>query len=295
MASGFPDWLRAFSMLGKYGTEYKVVAVTEEGNLYVLLQGEDADEVLRTVRLDDQGRLSAFIIDSVDAWNQMLTVGNAELAARLGSPLKYDRRGSIVVATDFSLGYGVWVKKYSGSDSAVTLTPDRFATGGYSVECLASAAGAADSGLCAVIPTLPSAGRGVSCLFSMFATMSYLEIDVYCYDGDDYFRAYAKYDHAAGELEIRDEDLGAKVVVEDVTIVPSPDVFNFFKVTFDTTTGMYKELLFNDVIKDLSAYKLETDESGTTPRLDITIKMHNRYGEADKVYIDSAIVTINEP
>lgn len=290
----FADWVRAFAMMGTDGTDYLPVLLGPDGSMYTVLQGE-YEGVLRTVKLDDEGRMSAFVIDSTDAWAQMLSIGNAELAARLGSPLRYDRRGSIVVADDFSTGWGVWVKVYAGANAAVELTPGHFATGGYSVECLGSVDPASYSGICAVIPTLPSAGRGVSCLFSIFANLSHFQIDAYYYDGDDYFRAYAKYNHTDGELIIRDEDAGEVVVTTSVTVVPSADVFNFFKVTFDTSTGMYKELLFNDNIIDLSAYTLETGASGTTPRVDVKITLHPRLASADKGYIDSAIVTINEP
>lgn len=291
----FADWTRAFAMMGDSPVGYKIVLLAEDGSMYTLLQGEDAAGALQTVRLDSEGRLSAFIIDSSDAWGQMLAVGNAELAARLGSPLRYDRRGSIVVAEDFSRGFGVWVKKYWGTNAAVELVPAPFATGGYSVECLGSTGATAYSGICAVVPTLPSVGRGVSCLFSIFANLSHFEIEVYHYTGDDWFRAYAKYDHTNSQLVIYDKVAGEVPVVSDVTVVPHKSVFNFFKITFDTTAGVYKQLLFNDIIKDLSAYTLDTTSSGTTPRLDVSILLHPRSGQADKGYIDSAVVTINEP
>lgn len=82
--------------------------VDESGATTTLIKGEKADETLKTVLVDGDGRLSAFMIDSSDAWGQMLAVGNAELASRTGSITQYDRRGQVILATNFSDGWGPW-------------------------------------------------------------------------------------------------------------------------------------------------------------------------------------------
>ncbi len=147
MTKGYPDWTRAFLLLGKYGETYLPVLLDASGNLYAVFKGDkgggdlvnikvdangqlimiprgqngnylvvdasgylttvikgDYAGALRTVKLDDQGRLSAFVIDSQDAWGQMLQVGNAELAARLGSIVRFDKRGIVMLMDNFDSG-----------------------------------------------------------------------------------------------------------------------------------------------------------------------------------------------
>ncbi|GAH24702.1 unnamed protein product, partial [marine sediment metagenome] len=44
-----PDWLRGMALVGR-----------------------DRDGILRTVRLDSEGRLSAFVVDSSDVWEDIV-------------------------------------------------------------------------------------------------------------------------------------------------------------------------------------------------------------------------------
>jgi hypothetical protein len=57
-----PDWLRASVLVGKFGSEYIPIAVDENGNMYILMQGLDG-VTLRPVKLDSQGRIIGTLID----------------------------------------------------------------------------------------------------------------------------------------------------------------------------------------------------------------------------------------
>uniref|UniRef100_A0A6M3LHZ6 Uncharacterized protein n=1 Tax=viral metagenome TaxID=1070528 RepID=A0A6M3LHZ6_9ZZZZ len=69
MAEDYPDFTRAVSLLGVDANGDPVlVLVDSAGNLAALLKGEDAGEVVRTVRVDDSGQLYAVLrgADDVD-------------------------------------------------------------------------------------------------------------------------------------------------------------------------------------------------------------------------------------
>ncbi len=49
----------------------------------------------------------------------------AELAVRLGSPMSYDRYGSVLLLEDFERGLNAWSKTILGVGGSISLTSDR--------------------------------------------------------------------------------------------------------------------------------------------------------------------------
>lgn len=294
MASGYPDWLRAVSMLGKYIDEYKVVAVTEEGNLYVLLQGEDADHVLHTVRLDDEGRLSAFIIDSTDAWNRMLTIGNAELAARLGSSVIYDRRGQVLFVESFERGWYRWTLDKDGANAAGEIVPTIAATGGYSVKLTGGSDETNFASIQRRIPSRPVGRTGLEFSFAVPAEWDYLVALLYLYTGALVYTFAVKFVYATGSLMVLDHDLD--YVPVGVGAVLEGDWFNTIKVVADIDTGEYVRLMFNNQEIDISARSVLVDsETVTPPSILVDIILYSREGFNDVMYLDDIILTGAEP
>ena len=75
---------------------------------------------------------TVYIKDPVDVWNKEHTIGNAELAARLGSHMTFDRRGTVFAYDDFEDAPLKWVV-YSGgggTGNSATLSSSRYAHSG---------------------------------------------------------------------------------------------------------------------------------------------------------------------
>lgn len=150
----FPDWLRGLALIGYDGADYVVIAAKSTGELYTLIQGEYAGTpttiavdalghmlaVLKgqfggsliTVKVDSEGRLYSYVTDDIDQWGNILPGGFAELAARLGSPQAYERRGQVVFTDSFERGLTGWSVASAGGYT-FALTPTDFIHGGYSV------------------------------------------------------------------------------------------------------------------------------------------------------------------
>lgn len=295
MASGFPDWLRAFSMLGKYGDDFVVVAVTEAGNLYTLLQGETVDEELRTVRLDDQGRLSAFVIDSIDAWGAMLSIGNAELAARLGSVVRYERTGEVQFIETFESGLQTWTTATQGTGAAVVLSPVSASSGGYSVKLTGGSDGVRTAHLLFERGLLPQGKQGLAVSFALPGTIDYLDVKMATYDGTTARTAAARFTDTNDDLEYLDSD-GNYQKLADVGLT-SRDAANYnrIKLVADFANGIYLRCLFNQVSYDMSAYAIYSRASAVAPAIFCDIMLGSRDGENDIAYIDDVVVTVAEP
>jgi hypothetical protein len=76
---------------------------------------------------------TVYVKDHVDTWNREPSVGNAELAARLGSPVTFDRRGNVFAYDRFETSPLKWSKSFTttggGTGHSVTLSNDNVAHG----------------------------------------------------------------------------------------------------------------------------------------------------------------------
>jgi len=65
MASGRPDWYGSMSMHGKFGDDYKPVAVDSEGNLVAIMTGSDGVDS-QVILTDASGRMISILYDPVN-------------------------------------------------------------------------------------------------------------------------------------------------------------------------------------------------------------------------------------
>jgi len=295
MASGFPDWLRATALLGQYLADYKVVAVDVNGNLYALLQGETAEGVLQTVRLDSEGRISAFVIDSTDAWGRMLSIGNAELAARLGSAVKYDRRGQAIFIEDFENGWAQWRSYTQGVGAAAELTPTTASHGGYCAKLTGGSTLGRYSFLRFTRGILPVGRVGIEMSFALPGAVDFLIFSLTYYTMTSRYSAKMYFVYADKELQIDDADAGMVAVGTAYVSEEDLHVFNTIKLVTDLTTGQYVRLLYNQQEIDISAYGPSVEGYLYPNRVSLDVGVYSRNGENDVMYLDDVIFTMAEP
>ena len=295
MATGFPDWLRAMALMGETATGYKIIAVTDEGELYALLQGMTPEDELQTIRLDDEGRISAFIIDSADAWNRMLSIGNAELAVRMGSAIAYDRRGQVIFFDDFEHGWGLWTGTSEGTGANVELDPTSSLSGGYSLKMIGGSAIRLDTSVDMSRGQSPVGRIGLEVAFSITDIVGYLVFDLFIYDGSRQYTAAVRYDYATEDLSVY-PDGGPWTWVADAKFVdPDPTHYNVLKFVIDTDTKTYVRLLANAVEVDLSGRSYHDEDDTTKNEIGVRFYVMSRALNNDTINIDDVIVTLAEP
>jgi len=289
-----PDWMRGYVLLGRHDDEYVVVKLEEDGELNVLLKGAYDDE-LRTVKLDDQGRLSAFIIDSTDAWGRMLSIGNAELAARLGSPVRYDQRGHLYFADSFEHGRAAWADYASGAGAAVALSPISAAVGGYSLKLTAGSNFGHYSGVKMECGLLPAGKMGISIAFAPIQAFTTFQLWLVAETGVERWEGTVRFDYTDNAVDV----YAAPGVWQEVgyaeTAILGSKVYNIMKMVVDIDTGEYVRIMFNEYEYDASAHAMMTGIPAGGRWARFLVEFEGRNGFNDKCYVDNAVLTTAEP
>jgi len=283
------------ALMGKTATGYKIIAVTDEGELYALLQGMTPEDELRTIRLDDEGRISAFVIDSLDAWDRLLTIGNAELAVRMGSMVSYDRRGQVQFIEDFENGLGGWPVTESGDFAEVKPSPLYFCRGGYALQLKAGKTAPQQAGVAVQRGEMVGGRMGVEVAFSIKTSLETFSVGWAWYTGTQLHMARATYDHTTGEIQVLDHG-GGNPPIADVTLPEdTPYLFHRFKVVADLDDLQYVRVMLDNQEIDASAHAMWSDGIVTAPYVVLEALLTGRLGQNDFVYIDDLIYTVAEP
>lgn len=293
--SEFADWTRAYVMMGDSPVGIREVLLAADGSLYALLRGETVLGALQTVRLDDQGRMSAFIIDSTDAWAQMLTIGNAELAARLGSLQVFDRRGNVQFVEDFGRGPGHWSLADDGLNGATALDPTTFLHGGYSVKLTAGSTADNWARAQRAVSYVPTTRMGAEAIFSLTGATGDVELWLSVYSGTHTYEVKVRYDYANSNLDLWDGNPDWVTIQDPFTMYTAVDLFHHIKVVWDMEEETYVRVLVNGIEYPATHVNLEAAEVVFTPLISVIFTNTGRLGANDIVNFDSIIITNQEP
>jgi len=272
MTSGYPDWTRAIQLLGRD-------AVTGEPVV---------------LGLDGDGRITVFLVDDTDQWGQVLAVGNAELAGRLGFPATWDQRGKIVWWTDFRDGLAGLYTDTDGIGASVTIDPTYSLSGGYSVKLLTTAGAArfADVGISIDSPPAERFGAYVRWLGDQEFDFLELHMEI----GGDTGRCHAgiRFGRANDELDYLDSDeewqTWGELALEfgDIT-------WHNLKLVIDRSADTYLRALVGGTEYDLSGYDMYNDAEETEHQMVCYVRLSCLNGDSESVWIDTMAVTVGEP
>ncbi|MDP2324163.1 MAG: hypothetical protein Q8N51_09050 [Gammaproteobacteria bacterium] len=293
MTKGYPDWLRAFLLLGKHADDYLPVLLGPDGSMYAVLQGE-YEGALRTVKLADEGRLSALVVDSSDAWDQMLQVGNAELAARLGSIVRLDRRGTLMFMDNFDDGASKWKISTGGTGTAHALTPQYSFSGGYSLRLTAPSDLNGNITATVNLPICLATVFGLSAMLRTSNDYLYDVLELNIYTGTKLYHIRARLNADSGQIEIYNA-LGSWQAVRQYEVENSGDAtFHMLKVVGSSLTGKYIRLLYDNAETNISAIAIKYENSTLDAKLAGTVTEYNWEGVNSILEIDDVIITANE-
>jgi len=219
----------------------------------------------------------------------------AELAARLGSIVRFDRRGDVVMLEDFEGAAGRWEDWQYGNLHNGVISAENARSGSFSYK-LPLPAGATSWGYINATIPLPVLGNmGIEFSFAGIANIKYLDLELYSWDGAKYYYPFVEVHLVNKTLSICDEHYALPTIDDDLDLFDWDGCWHTLKVVYDSANGRYKRLLIDGKTYDLSGYGLYSEADTEKPGLELLITAHNNTVLAQEIYFDDVIITQNEP
>jgi len=219
----------------------------------------------------------------------------AELAARQGSPVVFDRRGDTVYQTDFREGLGMFHANWYGTDGGIALVTGASRQGAYSIRLRAPDEEAKVAQLQLAFPFQDPSRVGIEFSFSVAADTLYVRTEIGWLDGTTAREARVRYDHVDSEVQYYDKTLGYTPVATGVELRECTRPEHTMKLVADMAANEYVRLLLDSYtysLADIEPYEIAEPLS---PYWFFYIYHHGVKDQNPLIYIDSVIVTQNEP
>ena len=218
----------------------------------------------------------------------------AELAARLGSPVTFNREGNVLLLDTFDQGMGRW----EGAGIApyeIEIVSEWSRYGGYSLK-FDVAADAAKYGLVdTYLPFPVKSSYGLEFSLRLNAYINVIYIWMKFYDGAQY-QTYDVYAYPNSEkIVLFDRTAGTVTFADPWVIRTSGMNWHTFKLVADIKDQYYRRLIVNDVEYDLTAYRPRVGTSEDASNVFLRLQFYGSDSGAGVAYLDDVIFTQNEP
>lgn len=294
-AQDWPDFTRAMLLVGVDTSGNPIgVLVDDDGNLSAVLKGAGPTG-LTTIGVDANGRIEVFLLDAQSQWGDVLRIGNAELAVRLGSSKSWDWRGNEIYYNDFRQGTGNILKYNNGTGSSIALDPALWVNGGFALKMTGGSDGDGDAYLDVLIDHPPSKQIGLEAHFSGNPTFDYVYLRLeYRIAGTGWYAGLRLKVDGVPDVAYLNSS-GAWVDIGVSYPGTAAEAFNHFKIVADFDTGKYVRAMWGKTEYDLSAQALQSTYLGNLDQITARFYVKSTSGENEYRYLDYLRVTVDEP
>jgi len=219
----------------------------------------------------------------------------AELAARLGSLLTYDRRGDIFWSYGFDDGIGDFTELALGAGAEVTLNNTYFHNPPFSLNLTSGAAVGNLTRISRLFPVPYDLAMGFAVAVRPTATTDTCEINVMHYTGEVLWYTLLIVDFANGKITIRTDETDPLTITSDVAYLSSSFVFNHLKLVVNLADHSLVRFSLNNNVYSLDGYTMRSEASATAERIYLDIVNKNTAALSTDLYVDNIILTTAEP
>jgi hypothetical protein len=224
-----------------------------------------------------------------------LPIDMAELAARLDSPVAYDRRGDVVFLESFERGLARWETGKSGTGSKVGLSAKYAGIGALSVRLRAGSTASHMAYIWRNWQTPSNKQIGLELWYHPVSDYESLGVVLEYYDGTTEHDAAIRLAFNLNEVQYRDD--GANwVKLDDLFSYPATGIpFYPLKVVVNFDTDHYLRLLHCDHEYPMMDYPFYTVADARAPSMTVTISHVGVAAANGEVHVDNVIATQDEP
>ena len=218
-----------------------------------------------------------------------------ELAARLDSIDTYDRRGNVLFLESFDNDIGRWEVATSGAGASVAVSSEHSIRGLCSMKMVAGSTVSRSAKATARMSPVIASRFGFEIAVTLDTNMESWIGQNDFYTGALKISAGFKYVRATNQWSVL--TTGGAWLVVPIPAAPyfSPYLFYFSKSVFDISKLAYVREIMANYTYDLSAIPLCVAADATAPHYESWIQLISQGGFNAVSYLDSCIVTYNEP
>lgn len=219
----------------------------------------------------------------------------AELAARLGSIVTFDRRGDVIFLDDFESGLAKWEISGSGAGYAAAQSAFTARNGAYSAKLTTGSTLGQQIQIARYMPYPVLSSFGLEVSFTINANLDYMRFQLEIYDGVNAQSFSMQYEVDTDELKVFKGGVGYTVIASGLALRPYDQQFHTMKLVGDYATKKYRRLILNERFYDLSSWNSWQFASANAPRLTALVLATSVPAANTSFYVDDAIITQNEP
>ena len=219
----------------------------------------------------------------------------AELAARLGSLVSFDRRGTLVWMDGFENSLSPWESQAAGTGAAVAVVTSPTYQGGYSCKLTG---GSTDPWVALVqknAQVITLNRLGVEFTFSQETSYDYIESYAFYSSGTQYITWRIRLNPATNTLQYKDAAGAWQTFAAWKFADENKCRFHTLKYVVDLDTHEFVRCFLDRNVYVFSGEKPQVSAVVDNPSLLIRFSVYSRAGFNDVVYVDNAIVTADEP
>lgn len=218
-----------------------------------------------------------------------------ELAARLASPVVWDRRGDVFCIEDFECGLERWDKTDSGGDESYILSPDKPNHGAYCAYLKTKSGVGGYVLFYKGFPLTASQRIGFEAHVKPVQAFGYFDLYFNWYTGTQRKQYYIRFDFVNKQIKYKDSDGTLQVLIDDLDPDPTISYYHFLKFVVDVEDDEYLWVRYNEQTETFTETSGYITTDADAPHLTANVLFYDNANNQGICRLDTIILTQDEP